>query len=516
MALTKRLVKGSPLTFQEGDDNLDYLETLATNTGSFVTTSSFNAYTASINTGSFVTTSSFNAYTSSLSSSLSGSWSKTGNSGSSSDFIGTTNSQDLVFKTNNISRWTIDSLGRLSNWIGISSQDYPMVNIANSSNVNMQFISNTGGQSFVVNAWGFSGLKYIGTAISGNTGLKIKNSTTVADAHASAIVDIDSTSHGFLPPRMTTVQRNAISSPADGLLVYVTGSGLNYYNSGSNPGWQTLLSNSGSQSISGSLSISGLTNGSVLFASNGGTITQDNTNIFWDNTNKILTIGATGSIDVGGIILKNAGGNRSINIGAGSNLAFASNSGTAGLFDTVQFQWNTRISVGTSVFNPLLGLNGTPTLAVPGASGTELFFSPQGNSTTSYGIIRALDSTYGGSGNICHLMAYGSKNTTTSTYGNIILLHDGTVKRGNLILGALSGSASAVVDINSTTQGFLPPRMTEAQKTAITSPAVGLMIYQTDGTEGLYIYASIGWLPVGGTASSVGSATTLFNYFNFT
>ena len=51
MALTKRLVKGSPLTFQEGDDNLDYLETLATNTGSFVTTSSFNAYTASLDPG---------------------------------------------------------------------------------------------------------------------------------------------------------------------------------------------------------------------------------------------------------------------------------------------------------------------------------------------------------------------------------------------------------------------------------------------------------------------------------
>jgi hypothetical protein len=48
MALTKRLVKGSPLTFQEGDDNLDYLENLATNTGSFVTTSSFNAYTSSL------------------------------------------------------------------------------------------------------------------------------------------------------------------------------------------------------------------------------------------------------------------------------------------------------------------------------------------------------------------------------------------------------------------------------------------------------------------------------------
>jgi len=37
---------------------------------------------------------------------------------------------------------------------------------------------------------------------------------------ASAIVEIDSTTKGFLPPRMTTTQRNAISSPAEGLIVY--------------------------------------------------------------------------------------------------------------------------------------------------------------------------------------------------------------------------------------------------------------------------------------------------------
>ena len=35
MSLIKRLVKGIPLTFAEGDANLDYLETLANNTGSF-------------------------------------------------------------------------------------------------------------------------------------------------------------------------------------------------------------------------------------------------------------------------------------------------------------------------------------------------------------------------------------------------------------------------------------------------------------------------------------------------
>jgi hypothetical protein len=54
-------------------------------------------------------------------------------------------------------------------------------------------------------------------------------------------------------------------------------------------------------------------------------------------------------------------------------------------------------------------------------------------------------------------------------------------------------SASAKVQIDSTTQGFLPPRMTNAERTAIASPAVGLMVYCTDAVEGLYIYKSTGW-----------------------
>jgi hypothetical protein len=35
--------------------------------------------------------------------------------------------------------------------------------------------------------------------------------------------------------------------------------------------------------------------------------------------------------------------------------------------------------------------------------------------------------------------------------------------------------------------------MTNVQRAAIASPAVGLMVYCTDAVEGLYVYKSTGW-----------------------
>jgi hypothetical protein len=47
-------------------------------------------------------------------------------------------------------------------------------------------------------------------------------------------------------------------------------------------------------------------------------------------------------------------------------------------------------------------------------------------------------------------------------------------------IGTVTPDPSSVLDISSTTQGMLAPRMTTAQRTAITSPANGLMVYDTD------------------------------------
>ena len=64
--------------------------------------------------------------------------------------------------------------------------------------------------------------------------------------------------------------------------------------------------------------------------------------------------------------------------------------------------------------------------------------------------------------------------------------------------------ASSALDIESTTGGILIPRLTETQRDAISSPATGLMIYQTDQTTGFYFYDGIAWTRIEGVAGPQG------------
>lgn len=55
-------------------------------------------------------------------------------------------------------------------------------------------------------------------------------------------------------------------------------------------------------------------------------------------------------------------------------------------------------------------------------------------------------------------------------------------------------NSSAMLDVASTTSGMLTPRMTQAQRNAIATPATGLLIYQTDVVPGFYYYNGTAWV----------------------
>jgi hypothetical protein len=54
-------------------------------------------------------------------------------------------------------------------------------------------------------------------------------------------------------------------------------------------------------------------------------------------------------------------------------------------------------------------------------------------------------------------------------------------------IGTTAPNASAKLEIAATDKGLLIPRMTSTQRAAISSPANGLLVYQTDGVVGFYV-----------------------------
>ncbi len=67
---------------------------------------------------------------------------------------------------------------------------------------------------------------------------------------------------------------------------------------------------------------------------------------------------------------------------------------------------------------------------------------------------------------------------------------------------------SAIMDVSSTTQGALMPRMTSSQRGSIGSPATGLLVYQTDGTPGFYFYTGSAWVNLNSANTTAGGDLT--------
>ena len=74
----------------------------------------------------------------------------------------------------------------------------------------------------------------------------------------------------------------------------------------------------------------------------------------------------------------------------------------------------------------------------------------------------------------------------------------------------ITTNASSLVTMVSTTKGFLPPRLTAAQRASIASPATGLIVYQTDGSFGLYVKNAAAWQLLGsGGGGGTGTVTSV-------
>lgn len=227
--------------------------------------------------------------------------------------------------------------------------------------------------------------------------------------------------------------------------------------------------------------------GAIQF-SNGSAFASDAANLFWDDTNNRLGIGTnapTSPLQVAGTITtqnlltsgviyggsfwlqengilalgqQSAGPSKFFVKGSGSTSATTSllvqnSAGTAAL--TVKDDCSTNIGAsGISARMNFINTNGSVTsyIAATGSGGIVEWNSSSGSGISFYDGYGYANMFVGGGLSSGAAVAIG-KNTAAAT--------------------------SSVLEVASTTKGFLPPRMTTTQKNAIATPAAGLVIYDT-------------------------------------
>jgi hypothetical protein len=247
--------------------------------------------------------------------------------------------------------------------------------------------------------------------------------------------------------------------------------------------------------------------GAIQF-SNGSAFASDATNFFWDDTNNRLGVGTNAptseltilkgggtpySIDNALLQLKSNTTNTEVLLLLGDNsnavsLVYAGASFSqnqyigfkGGSGNTILRQYNNdSIGIGAttspSARVQVVGsgaTSATTSLLVQNSAGTQLL-KVADDGTTTANIFSTTGVTSINNGTL-----YIGSNFVT-TYGQSIGFFGATV-------------ASAIVEIQSTTRGFLPPRMTTTQRNAISSPATGLVLYDST-TNKLQCYNGSTW-----------------------
>ena len=185
--------------------------------------------------------------------------------------------------------------------------------------------------------------------------------------------------------------------------------------------------------------------------------------------------------------------------------------GTSGVAGSYEFAVSTGnvFSISLSGVGERMRLTSGGNLLV--GTTTDAGFKLDVNGTARVGGSSASAQLYlkGGVGNGQYLyFDDGGSNLWTIVGASIFAIDSSSTRifRANanaqVTINGSSVNATAQLQVDSTTRGFLPPRMTNAQRTAISSPAVGLIVYCTDATEGLYQYINNAWVNLTGVVTN--------------
>ena len=290
-------------------------------------------------------------------------------------------------------------------------------------------------------------------------------------------------------------QITGLSSSLSNTIILADGQGNQrlYINSSGNVGI-------GTTSPSSTLELYKSSGANYLYITNGTSGTNNGVVLRYNSVDYMGMIGTftTGELKIGGF---NSGG---------YFMTFYSNNA-----ERMRLTPSGRLLIGTTTESThLLDVNGTSRV-----SGTATFSGTIKTNTidkndqnnplqiyTAYNNINAIIEFWGGTGarlqyNTNTRVLFPSVNadisigTSSLKFNNIY----GTNGYFDTVLsvGTTSPNASSILDLTSTTKGFLPPRMTGAQAEAIGTPAAGLMVYSTDGSGATI--TSLGWWGYNGT-----------------
>jgi hypothetical protein len=233
--------------------------------------------------------------------------------------------------------------------------------------------------------------------------------------------------------------------------------------------------------------------GAIQF-SDGSAFASDAANLFWDDTNNRLGIGT--NVPTFNIESKSVGNQLKasnpndiytyleVNANGGQvNMKFGNGSGTTHFINNYSTgMWaSNKFAFGPSFFTPSGQVHvkgsgttsATTSLLVQNSAGAETF-KVQDN-----GVVVIENFTFV-SGSVI-------ENTTT----RLVATTGGVAVNSNYAFA----NSSSILDVASTTKGFLPPRMTTTQKNAISTPASGLMVYDTDLNQMSY-YNGTSWVNI--------------------
>lgn len=304
--------------------------------------------------------------------------------------------------------------------------------------------------------------------------------------NAKAILDLTSSTMGFLAPRMTSAERYNIQPGAseEGLLVYDTD--MKQYTFWDGLQWIYVPGSLGTGVHNISLLFDSITQ-TLSITDGGGTLSATltfpvdndpdptnelNQSLTFDNNGKIITLTDAGTVLSTAINVDDADADP------------------------------------TNEFNVSLILNGT-TLSLTDGGGTLYadLSSLSNNATTNAWQLLGNSAT----NPLTHFI--GTTDNAGLSFRTNNIEHMRLNVSGTLGIGTSAPPASAKVEISSVTQGILVPRMTSSQRQAINSPADGLLVYDLTAST-LMQYDGNRWREVG--AAPIGSIIAWHKSFSGT